>query len=163
MRQIKIYLFISMISVFCFALPQVRAEEGVPDAKSELASDKQEIKTAKQEIVQNAGEARSEEKRLREEMVQATQSGDKSKAAQIREQLRVMHAENVQQMRQDKKGLKEAKRELRKDAKETRKNTRMQRKPDRGDNPPGPKGGKGTNWKNPPGPKGGPGASRNRR
>jgi hypothetical protein len=28
-------------------------------------------------------------------------------------------------------------------------------------NPPGPKGGPGTNWKNPPGPKGGPGASPN--
>ncbi|MBN1689370.1 MAG: hypothetical protein JW893_09725 [Candidatus Omnitrophica bacterium] len=26
-------------------------------------------------------------------------------------------------------------------------------------NPPGPKGGKGTNWNNPPGPEGGPGAS----
>jgi len=30
-------------------------------------------------------------------------------------------------------------------------------------NPPGPKGGKGTNWENPPGPKGGPGASPNRK
>jgi uncharacterized protein YciI len=30
-------------------------------------------------------------------------------------------------------------------------------------NPPGPKGGKGTNWENPPGPKGGRGASPDRR
>lgn len=29
-------------------------------------------------------------------------------------------------------------------------------------NPPGPRGGHGTNWKNPPGPAGGPGASRHR-
>lgn len=35
-------------------------------------------------------------------------------------------------------------------------------KVDRDDNPPGPKGGKGTNWENPPGPKGGPGASPNK-
>jgi len=33
---------------------------------------------------------------------------------------------------------------------------------DRDNNPPGPKGGKGTNWENPPGPKGGPGAGPNR-
>ncbi|MDP6734595.1 MAG: hypothetical protein QF877_17975 [Gammaproteobacteria bacterium] len=30
---------------------------------------------------------------------------------------------------------------------------------DRDNNPPGPKGGPGTNWENPPGPKGGPGVS----
>ena len=31
--------------------------------------------------------------------------------------------------------------------------------PDRDNNPPGPRGGAGTNWENPPGPRGGPGAS----
>jgi hypothetical protein len=30
------------------------------------------------------------------------------------------------------------------------------------DNPPGPRGGRGTNWENPPGPRGGPGASPDR-
>lgn len=30
---------------------------------------------------------------------------------------------------------------------------------DRDNNPPGPRGGPGTNWENPPGPRGGPGAS----
>jgi hypothetical protein len=34
---------------------------------------------------------------------------------------------------------------------------------DRDDNPPGPRGGPGTNWENPPGPRGGPGASPNSR
>jgi hypothetical protein len=34
--------------------------------------------------------------------------------------------------------------------------------PDRDDNPPGPRGGPGTNWENPPGPAGGPGASPDR-
>lgn len=33
---------------------------------------------------------------------------------------------------------------------------------DRDNNPPGPAGGRGTNWENPPGPRGGPGASPNR-
>lgn len=33
--------------------------------------------------------------------------------------------------------------------------------PDRDNNPPGPRGGAGTNWENPPGPRGGPGASPN--
>ena len=33
---------------------------------------------------------------------------------------------------------------------------------DRDDNPPGPRGGPGTNWENPPGPMGGPGASPDR-
>ncbi len=36
---------------------------------------------------------------------------------------------------------------------------RMQQRFDRDNNPPGPRGGPGTNWENPPGPKGGPGAS----
>jgi len=34
---------------------------------------------------------------------------------------------------------------------------------DRDNNPPGPRGGAGTNWENPPGPRGGPGASPDRR
>ena len=34
---------------------------------------------------------------------------------------------------------------------------------DRDDNPPGPRGGPGTNWENPPGPRGGPGTSPDRR
>ena len=34
---------------------------------------------------------------------------------------------------------------------------------DRDDNPPGARGGPGTNWDNPPGPRGGPGASPDRR
>jgi len=34
---------------------------------------------------------------------------------------------------------------------------------DRDDNPPGARGGAGTNWENPPGPRGGPGASPHRR
>jgi hypothetical protein len=33
---------------------------------------------------------------------------------------------------------------------------------DRDNNPPGPRGGRGTNWENPPGPAGGPGASPDR-
>lgn len=33
---------------------------------------------------------------------------------------------------------------------------------DRDNNPPGPRGGPGTNWENPPGPDGGPGASPDR-
>ncbi|MBU1378829.1 MAG: hypothetical protein KKE02_20690 [Alphaproteobacteria bacterium] len=33
---------------------------------------------------------------------------------------------------------------------------------DHDDNPPGPRGGPGTNWENPPGPRGGPGASPDR-
>ncbi|MBI1181067.1 MAG: hypothetical protein GC201_10950 [Alphaproteobacteria bacterium] len=33
---------------------------------------------------------------------------------------------------------------------------------DRDDNPPGPVGGRGTNWENPPGPRGGPGTSPDR-
>ena len=35
--------------------------------------------------------------------------------------------------------------------------------PDLDNNPPGPRGGPGTNWENPPGPAGGPGTSPNRR
>lgn len=41
---------------------------------------------------------------------------------------------------------------------EERRHQRM----DRDGNPPGPRGGPGSNWENPPGPKGGPGASPDR-
>ncbi len=47
--------------------------------------------------------------------------------------------------------------------KQVRENWQERRGIDRDNNPPGPKGGKGTNWENPPGPKGGAGASPNRR
>ena len=39
---------------------------------------------------------------------------------------------------------------------------RRRRRRDPDDNPPGPRGGPGTNWENPPGPRGGPGASPDR-
>lgn len=40
---------------------------------------------------------------------------------------------------------------------------RHHRRHDNDNNPPGPRGGRGTNWENPPGPRGGPGASPDRR
>lgn len=40
---------------------------------------------------------------------------------------------------------------------------KFERRHDRDNNPPGPRGGKGTNWENPPGPKGGKGASPDRK
>ena len=161
MRQIKVLSFLAAVCIFCFALPAANAQGDGSDRKSELASDKQEIKTEKQEIGEHASEARAEEKQLRSEMAQAESSGDTARAAQIREQLKAMHAENIQQMRQDKQELKEAKQELRQDVKGARQDMRMNRRPDKDDNPPGPRGGRGTNWENPPGPQGGIGASPN--
>ncbi|MDD5487764.1 MAG: hypothetical protein PHH49_02230, partial [Candidatus Omnitrophica bacterium] len=60
---------------------------------------------------------------------------------------------------QDKKEARLDKMDRNDDGTVDRKEKMMERKWDKENNPPGPKGGPGTNWENKPGPQGGPGAS----
>ena len=121
-------------------------------------------------IKSNGQAGRQEEKDLRDQIRQAEQSGDKEAARSLREQLKAMHQENVQQKQEDQQGLKEA-RQQKPDANqdgtvdnvERERLKERKRKFDKDNNPPGPKGGEGTNWENKPGPKGGPGASPDRK
>ncbi len=57
----------------------------------------------------------------------------------------------------------EERRKFRHEQREKHREARQERRLDRDNNPPGPRGGPGTNWENPPGPRGGPGASPDRR
>jgi hypothetical protein len=134
----------------------------------------------------NAESARQEEKALQEQMRQAQQSGDPATAKSLIEQIRSMHHENVQQKQKDQQAIQYQRQGMKAESKEVRQ-TRIdanvrgpkadrnndgivddterkaarehQKKKDRDNNPPGAKGGPGTNWENKPGPQGGPGAS----
>lgn len=146
----------------------------------EIMSDKEAIRTEKEQMKSNALASKREEKALQEQIKQAIRSGDKQTAESLKAQLKAMHQENVQLKQQDKQDLKEARQELRSDKKEARidrmdknndgtvdqtervKYEQLRGKRDKDNNPPGAAGGPGTNWENPPGAKGGPGASPNR-
>jgi hypothetical protein len=129
------------------------------DWKQEFSADKQQIKEQRDSVKTNAEAARSEEKSLRDQIDQAIKAGDPEKAKALREQLKSIHQENVGQKQQDLQGLQESRKEMRSDAQEARQEGVLPPKRDRDNNPPGPKGGPGTNWENKPGPQGGPGAS----
>jgi hypothetical protein len=134
--------------------------------KDELAADRQEVKEEVMEAKESAKVAKTEEMQLQEQIRTAEAAGDKEVANQLKEQLRLLHKENVQERIQDRKDIHESKLELKEDVKEARREGYLPPKIgkwDKDNNPPGPKGGAGTNWENPPGPKGGPGASPNRR
>jgi thioester reductase-like protein len=136
----------------CFSLFRVGivgAEDGTV-----AQDDRQQLQEQRKEIKGNMEAARAEEKQLRLRIADALQANDTQTAAQLKEQLRAMHQENVQGMQQDKQAMQAAKQEFKNNVQEARQ---------AGDNnPPGPMGGPGTNWENRPGPQGGPGASPDR-
>jgi len=133
------------------------------DLKQELGSQRQEIKEQRDQIKGNAQQARAEEKQLREQIKAAMDSGDKETARQLREQLKATHQENVQKMISDKKDIKIDMQDFKNDVQQARQEGNLPPKRYMDNNPPGAKGGPGTNWENPPGPMGGPGAGPDRR
>lgn len=146
--------------LICSAV-QVKAEDASTDWKQVLRSDKEEVKEQRLEIKENAQTAKSEELELKKQIKAALDAGDAGTAEKLRNQLRAMHRENVQERVEDKRELQSELRDLKKDTQEAKKEWHKRR--DLDNNPPGPKGGPGTNWENPPGPKGGAGASPDRR
>lgn len=87
--------------------------------------------------------SRQEEKQLLDQIRTAEQSGDTATARQLRKQLKSTHQDNVQQRQQD--------------VKEARQEGAPPPRRDNDNNPPGPRGGPGTNLENRPGPQGGHG------
>lgn len=127
--------------------------------QGDVSSDKQQIADQRDAMKSNAQAARQEEKNLRDKMHEAYQSGDVETAKSLREELKTTHQENVQQKQQDIQNIKGMRQEF-KEAHPKRPLPPPGR--DLDNNPPGPKGGPGTNWENRPGPQGGPGAGPNR-
>ncbi len=114
----------------------------------------------------NAQAARAEEQNLKQQIKTATEAGDTATAKRLIEQHRAMHQENLQQKQQDMQSMRESRKELKSDIKQARQEGYMPPpKPlvDKDNNPPGPAGGKGTNWENPPRPEGASGASPDRK
>jgi chromosome segregation ATPase len=151
------------------------------DYKAEMTGDKAALRAGKDEMKEDASAAKQEEKQLRDQIRAAEQSGDMAAAQQLREQLKAVHQANVEEKKQDRQAMGAAKQELRQDKKEARIDRldtnndgtvdraeraqygRRYGNRDNDSNPPGPAGGRGTNWENPPGPQGGPGASPDKR
>ncbi len=125
----------------------------------------QQVRQEIREQKVNAQSAKAEENQLREQIRAAVRAGDLETAEKLRTQLRLMHRENVQEKVQDKKEIQSRVRQLNNSTQDE--SPSGSKKPrlrfDNDDNPPGPKGGAGTNWENPPGPRGGSGASPNRK
>ena len=180
----KVLLVLGSI-VFCFCLSivgQVRAQEAASsdsgqevssdvqqkeasgtDWKQELGAEKQQIQEQNQEMSQNAQAARAEKGQLREQIKAAMDSGDTQTAGKLKEQLRAVHKANMQQKMQDTQAMQGIKQDLKSDVKEARQEGDLPPRKDLDNNPPGPKGGPGTNWENKPGPQGGPGAGPDRK
>jgi len=203
MRKMILIFSSMLICLFLTGVYAVFAQEGI---RQEIGYDKQQIKAQKQEISQNAQAAKQEEVKLREQIKAAMDSGDTETAQKLREQLRVVHQENLQEKTQDKQEMQAAKKELKSDIGEAQQadyffpdapiakpsagpdlenkslpiakpsagpdlgnvpvfqggpgiGPKIKPALDKDNNPPGPKGGAGTNWENKPGPQGGPGAS----
>ncbi len=131
--------------------------------KGEISSDRQQIGEEKDVMKGNAQAARQEEKNLRDKMREAYKSGDRETAKSLKEELKTTHQENVQQKKEGLGKIKEMRQELKSDIKEAHPRPLPHHRRDIDNNPPGPRGGTGTNWENRPGPAGGPGASPNRK
>jgi len=159
MNRRALLIFVVSICVVSGLQGVTYADNDPGTLKSELASDKAAIAAEKEEIKENSSDAKAEEKSLLEQIAQAVAAGDKAKAEELRQQLKALHAENVQQKKEDLSGLKEDRQELAEDAAVAR-HTHPNK--DKDNNPPGLAGGAGTNWENPPGPAGGRGASPDR-
>ena len=116
---------IFMAVVFCSTLlgtVNLYAEESSDavgtDLKDELTADKQAVVEQKDTMKANAQAAHAEEKNLRAQIKEAKLAGDKEKVKELRAQLKAVHQENVQKMKEDKKSVQVAKKEVRKDKKQ---------------------------------------------
>jgi metal-dependent amidase/aminoacylase/carboxypeptidase family protein len=123
----------------------LRQEEAISDAnwKQELTFDKQQIQAQMQEVSQNVQAAKVEEAQLKEQIKAATDSGDLETVQQLREQLRSVHQENLQEMKQDKQEIQAAKQEFKNNVKKARQAGYLHFKSGQDNNSSGPKGGSG--------------------
>ncbi len=123
----KSFLLLGLI-VFCgwwLGVGLAQADDALvsatPGWKEELASDRKLIKEEVLESKASAKVAKTEEQQLQQQIQEALVAGDKAKANQLKEQLRLMHRENVQERIQDRKEIQETKKAYKADIKEARK------------------------------------------
>ncbi|MFH1281143.1 MAG: hypothetical protein ABIH91_00265, partial [Candidatus Omnitrophota bacterium] len=131
--------------------------------KQQIFDDRARIQEQKEEIKGNMAASRDEERQLRQQIGAALQANDLQTANRLKENLRAMHQENMRGMQQDRQNIQADRQVLKNDLQEARQAGVLPPRVDRDNNPPGPKGGAGTNWENKPGPRGGAGASPDRK
>lgn len=112
------------------------AQEGntTTNWRNELRSDKQDIQAQKQEMKQDAWQAREEERSLVQQIEEARQAGDFQKAKDLRDQLHTLHQQNMAQKQEDRQALKGSWQEMKGDVKDARQEGVL---PPPGYNPPG--------------------------
>lgn len=159
----KMFLVFSVI-IFCFFLmgtclvfaqegvvynvPQsetasnLEEEETTSDAnwKQELTFDKQQIQAQMQEVAQNVQAAKVEEAQLKQQIKAATDSGDMETVQQLREELRSVHQENLQEMMQDKQKIQAAKQEFKNNVKKASQGGYLHSRSGQDNNSPGSNG-----------------------
>jgi len=99
-------------------LAQEAKQEVSSKENKELRADRKDILEDRKEISKRAEEARVQERDLREQVAQADRAGDLEKAAQLRDQLKVMHDEHVKEMQAERKKLHESWKGLKGEVKE---------------------------------------------
>jgi hypothetical protein len=105
------------LAILSWSAVNVFAQKGTADS---TVITKHQLKEQREDIKSNSQASRQEEKDLRERIRQAELAGDKETARSLREQLRTMHRENVEQKQQDIQGLKDARQGWIADKKEAR-------------------------------------------
>lgn len=91
--------------------------EQTRDWRREIRSDRQELKDEWQVLKEDSKEAKQEERQMQQQIHEAVRAGDFDTAKSLREQLRAMHKENVQERRENKKDIQDARKELKEDIK----------------------------------------------
>lgn len=139
------------------------------EERQQISKDRRQLQVQRKKTKSNREAAQAEEQELRQRITVALQANDLQTVTQLKEELKIVHQENVQGMQQDKQAMQTAKQELKNDIQQIQQIQQTQQagnlplKKDKDNNPPGPRGGPGTNWENKPGPQGGPGASPDKR
>ena len=95
--------------------------------KQELLSDRNQIKEQRQDIRGSAKEAIQEERNLMNQINQAIKAGDFEAAKGMKEKLKAVHQENVQQKHEDMQKLKEYRKDFKEDIRDKREDIRDRR------------------------------------
>ena len=125
--------------------PAARWGAPVHPQNRELQHDRKEVRGDRRDLRHDQREIGRDRKELRNDL----KNGNFKEARKDKKELR----EDLRERNEDRQELREDREERREDRRDRR---------DNDNNPPGPMGGRGTNWENPPGPAGGSGASPDR-
>lgn len=119
MKRLVIILgFLGVVFMPVLAFAQEDNATSAGSFKQRIEARKQTMTEAKEKVKSGSQDAREEEKALREQIKAAVKAGDTQKADQLREQLKTMHKENVDQMQKGKKETVELKKSLKEQTRE---------------------------------------------